>query len=85
MDRFIVVNFGDAQRLEYPDIEDYYRDDFNNCIYETDGEKPVRLVAVDGYEPEDCFFHRDLNWILSELNGLAAQVIDPGGSRVANE
>lgn len=38
-----------------------------------DGE-PVRIIFVDGHEPEDMYLFRDLTAFVSELNRLAKEV-----------
>lgn len=72
-DRYILISVKEANEKGYPDAPDCW-DPYNTCLYETDGEKPVRLVHVDGGEPEDQTFYRDWNWIVAELNKLAEGV-----------
>lgn len=75
MDRFIVVSSHEAQAKGFPDmfwsaqgLEHFW------CLYETDGEKPIRLVACDGGEPEDQLLVRDWRWVPEELNKLAERI-----------
>ncbi len=80
MDRFITTPSSEAIEKNYPESgemqEDYekYGDRFW-CLYETNGEKPIRLVATDGGEPEDANFGRDFGWIVEELNHLALRFV----------
>lgn len=77
MKRFILVDYLGAVAAKYPEVEpDGYDLEYRICLYETDGEKPIRLVAVDGGEPEDQTFGRNWNWVLGELNKLAEEKVN---------
>lgn len=77
MDRFIVVGADQALKEGYPDVwwskEDLHWKHFW-CLYETDGERPIRLVGTDNGEPEDNLLVRDWKWVPVELNRLAGRV-----------
>ena len=76
MERFIVVSIADAVEKDYP-LDEWTKglfkkyQDYYWCLFETDGEKPVRLVGTDHMEPEDAILVRDLSWVVKELNKLA--------------
>lgn len=81
MDRFVVVHSSEAIKNGYPDdqgtlhhLNRWHEAAF--CLYETDGEKPIRFVASDGGEPEDQLLVRDWSWVADELNKLAKEVED---------
>jgi len=74
MKRFIFVNESEAAAKGYPEAEANPWGNDRMCLYETDGEKPIRLVAMDGGEPEDQSFGRDWSWVLRELNKLADDI-----------
>ena len=81
MDRYIVVSNLDAIEAGYPGAEEmkerYERHSLGDvfcCLYETDGEKPIRLVGNDHMEPEDARLYRDLSWLVNELNSLAREI-----------
>ena len=80
MDRFIVVSVTDAIKKKYPEWEEFQRrinyGDYFWCLYETDGEKPVRLVFSDGGEPEDQSLVRAWKWVPKELNELMNHLIN---------
>jgi len=69
MDKFIIVWCDEAIKKKYP-YADQYKGYCNLC-YETDGEKPIRLVGSDNGEPEDKTLGRDFSWVIDELNILA--------------
>ena len=77
MERFIVVPIQEAVEKGYPldqmavDMFKKYRD-YYYCLFETDGEKPIRYVGNDHMEPEDAMLVRDMSWVVKELNKLAA-------------
>jgi hypothetical protein len=75
MDRFIVVSADEAAKQKLPGWEGFHHSggDWHLCLYETDGEKPTRLVGEDGGEPEDQTLYRDLKWVPVEMNKLAAE------------
>jgi hypothetical protein len=78
--RFIVVHVDDAIKGGYPDDHgmlehaNRWRDSFW-CLYETDGEKPIRFVGNDGGEPEDQRLFRNWKWVVDELNALAGPAL----------
>lgn len=76
MDRFIVVSAEDARKQELPGWDCLHQNGsgWHWCLYETDGEKPIRLVGEDGGEPEDQFLVRDLKWVPVEMNKLAEKI-----------
>lgn len=76
MDRFIVVSSDEARRQELPGWDCLHQNGsgWHWCLYETDGEKPIRLVGEDGGEPEDQFLTRDLAWVPVEMNKLAEKI-----------
>lgn len=75
MDRFVVVSVAEAIERKYPGWEDFQRyQDYFWCLYETDGEKPTRLVFSDGGEPEDQSLVRDWSWVPEELNRLSEEL-----------
>jgi len=73
MNKYISVWSDTAYEMNYP-----YSDEYEGChcslLYETDGEKPIRLIATDQMEPEDASFGRDLKWVVEELNKLASRI-----------
>ncbi len=80
MNRYIVVSNVDAIEAGYPGAEEmkerYERRSLGDvfcCLYETDGEKPIRLVGNDHMEPEDARLYRDLSWVVDELNRVARE------------
>jgi hypothetical protein len=44
------------------------------ALVEYDGDQMVRIVGVDGGEPEDQTLVRDWNWVAVEMNALARQL-----------
>lgn len=78
MDRFIVVSIDEAVERGYPtggeEVAYLKWGDLFWCLFETDGEKPIRLVGTDAMEPEDAVLVRDLGWVVQELNQLAQEV-----------
>lgn len=74
--RYIVVHNLDAIAGRYPGFEEM-QEDYNRygdtfwCLYETDGEKPIRFVGDDAMEPEDATFVQDLSWLVEELNKVS--------------
>lgn len=76
MDKFIVVSTDEAVKQKLPGWEYFHRNggDWHLCLYETDGEKPIRLVGEDGGEPEDQTLYRDLKWVPIEMNRLAKEI-----------
>lgn len=84
MNRFIVVSSKDARANRYPGYDDpvhdrHFLDGWCWCLYETDGEKPIRLIAEDGGEPEDQCLVRDWDWVPTELNKLASRIAELEG------
>lgn len=69
--RFRVVTAAEAKKCGYLESEDYYADDYRGILYEFDGDTPVRVLGVDGGEPEDQTFGRDWSWVVPELNRLS--------------
>lgn len=67
---FRVVQVDEAVNGGYPETQEYWRNDYRCCLYEFNGETPVRFVAMDGGEPEDQTFYRDWSWVPEELNKL---------------
>lgn len=73
MERFRIFWAETAFENNYPDSDEY---EGSHCylLYETDGTKPIRLVASDQMEPEDATLGRDLSWVQDELNKLADRI-----------
>lgn len=82
MINFEYVSLEEAIKGNYPGVEDYEGKvpeyEYRECLYEFDDDKPVRLIAMDGGEPEDASFGRDYNWIADELNKLAERLENDG-------
>lgn len=70
MKRFIIVSAKEAQENNYPEADELY-DRYCSLLYETDTEKPIRLIASDSMEPEDATFGRSLSWVVKELNKVS--------------
>lgn len=79
MDKYIVVSNAEAVERKLPGWEGLLHNNdsgFHLCLYETDGNKPTRLVGEDGGEPEDANLARDFRWVVKELNLLATKIMD---------
>jgi hypothetical protein len=42
--------------------------DETNCLFLMENDRPIKLIATDGGEPEDNSFIRDWAWVEGELN-----------------
>jgi hypothetical protein len=71
MNKYIVVNSDEAIAKGYPfaDLQ-CPGDEWCYICYETDGEKPIRIVGSDAGEPEDKILIRNFSWVADELNKL---------------
>lgn len=77
--RYVQKNFEQAKQENFPapwhyeNWDDYEEDNwddlyYTNGIWRIEDDGTMKLVAVDGGEPEDNSFVRDGAWIVGELN-----------------
>jgi hypothetical protein len=72
-DRFRIIPIGEAVEMGL-ETEGYEQHrEWNNALYDfKDESKPV-FLGVDGGEPEDQTFYRDLEWLIQLLNQVAKE------------
>jgi hypothetical protein len=73
MNKYIVVHYDEAKKKKYPGVMDYHHD-WCYFLYETDGQKPIRLVGSDSAEPEDKILIRSFSWVVEEVNKLSEKI-----------
>lgn len=72
MARFRILTQEECLAIGLDEASEIYDGEYRNFLVEFDvSGDPIRLVAVDGGEPEDQTLCRDLSWVVEELNALA--------------
>lgn len=80
--RFQVYNLSDAlkEKILSKEDQEFYEDwpdaHYTNILIENLPNYTVRIVGMDGGEPEDQTLNRNWDWIVEELNKLAKEIDD---------
>ena len=70
-----LVDMYTADKKGYPGAwEDCDEYEGGSGIWECEDGKPVKLLGVDGGEPEDASFCRDYSWVIDALDKLAEEL-----------
>ena len=71
--KYKTFTFEEAAKLnpenpEFTELLEYHDFDYRSVVCEIEGDKPIRILGMDGGEPEDQTLYRDWSWVASELN-----------------
>lgn len=79
-----VIPMEEAIREQYEDVirwvgEDTYVEEWESGIWYCEDGRPVKMLAMDGGEPEDNMFIRDGAWIAPALQAAYDSGFKDGG------
>jgi hypothetical protein len=81
--KYKVLSVGDAIKSGFENLTYLMavtNDEYTWCVFEMDGDKPVRLIGNDGGDPEDQILVRDWSWVVTALNEAYEKGVHDGAS-----